>query len=79
MRRRRVHLLKVLSVMFTPGLLVGCIYIPAPDSPAHKGDPNPHQLIGPPTTNKPIRPGVVTRNQVIERLGPPVWQDPEAK
>jgi hypothetical protein len=52
-------------------LLAGCFYLPLPE---HRGE---HQvkdfrdLVGAANSMKPIRPGAITRAQVIARLGPP--------
>ena len=75
MRRRVLNVLTALSLLLCVAA-GGCIYIPAPDSPRGRGAPNPHRLIGGSTSKKPVRPGAVTRDQVVERFGKPYWQDP---
>ena len=76
LRRRLLNLLTVLSLVLCVAA-GGCIYIPLPDSPPRRGgpNPNPHRLIGRRGSKKPIRPGAVTRDEIVERLGAPFWQD----
>ena len=51
-------------------LLIGCIYLPIPE---HKVGPEKdfRNLMGDSQSNKPIRPGAITRSQVMAMLGKP--------
>ena len=79
MKRRLLNLLKLLSLVLALWPLGGCVYIPAADSPTRKGAPDPNRLIGRRTSNKPVRPGAVTREQVVNRFGKPFWEDLERR
>ena len=79
MKRRLLNLLKLLSLVLALWPLGGCVYIPAADSPTRKGAADPNRLIGRRKSNKPVRPGAVTREQVVKRFGKPFWEDPERR
>lgn len=69
MSRRCIIGVALLSV--ASSALAGCIYIPGAERPLEIPSPRLDQLVG---SGKPIRPGVVTRDQVIERMGQPTWR-----
>ena len=51
--------------------LLGCFYVPARESPATAGQPNPNSLLGETDSDKPLRPGAVGRSRVRALLGEP--------
>jgi len=59
-------------VLLGLALLVGCIYVPTAEI-VKSGKPvkNATSLFGAETSNRPIRLGSITRDQVLARLGPP--------
>jgi hypothetical protein len=67
----RLHIVRVALLSLAPWSLSGCFYVPGPEKPLETPSPRLGRLIG---AGKPIRPGAVTRGQVIERLGEPDWK-----
>jgi hypothetical protein len=70
----RLHGVRVALLSLALWSLSGCFYIPGPEKPLETPSPRLGRLIG---AGKPIRPGAVTRGQVIERLGEPDWRSSE--
>jgi hypothetical protein len=61
----------LLAVSVAHVALSGCVYLPLPETPLETPSPSLGRVIG---RGRPIRPGAVTREQVIEKLGPPDWR-----
>ena len=76
MLRRLSTLASAVSLVL---LSAGCIYIPAADSPAREGSPDPNRLIGPRASDKLIRPGSATREEVVALLGAPYSRLPDGQ
>lgn len=65
--------LPVILLLFGVWLMAGCFYLPIPEHRSEHQAKDFRKLVGAIDSKKAIRPGAVTRAQVIALLGPPQY------
>lgn len=78
-RRWRRAVLPVIASAIGVWLLVGCFYVPVPDQRTDKKQPDFRDMIGDAKSDRPIRPGAITRAAILAKLGPPPYVSKDGK